>query len=60
MLFDKFVDFKEMKDFDLNEEREEREKELDTLLNEQPKLNTMFYEDCIEKLKMYGRKIPKD
>lgn len=60
LLFDNFVDFKEMKDFVLNEEREEREKQLDTLLNEQTMLNTMLYEDCIEKLKMYGRKIPKD
>lgn len=60
LLFDKFVDFKEMKEFVLNEEREEREKELDTLLNEQTMLNTMLYEDCIEKLKTYGKKIPKD
>lgn len=60
LLFDKFVDFKEMKEFILNEEREEREKELDTLLNEQTMLNTMLYEDCIENLKIYGKKIPKD
>ncbi len=53
-ILDNFVDFQELKKYVIDNEIKEliinRNKELDTLLTEQPVLNTMFYEDAIERI----------
>lgn len=60
LLFEKFVDFEDLKIFVIQEIIGDKEKELNTLLTEQPILNNMLYDDCIEKLKLHNRKIPKE
>lgn len=51
-LYDDFVDFNILKGLVIKEEVdnlvEKRNKDLDSLLTEQPVVNTMFYEDAIE------------
>ena len=55
-LYDDFVDFKVLKGLVIKEAVdnlvEERNKDLDSLLTNQPLVNTMFYEDAIERIKM--------
>lgn len=55
-LYDEFVDFKVLKDLVIKEAVdnlvEERNKDLDSLLTECPLVNTMFYEDAIERIKI--------
>ena len=55
-LYDDFVDFKVLKGLVIKEAVdklvEERNKDLDSLLTEQPLVNTMFYEDAIERIKL--------
>lgn len=53
-LYDDFVDFKVLKGLVIKEcvdkLVEEKNKDLDSLLTEQPVVNTMFYEDAIERI----------
>ena len=55
-LYDDFVDFKVLKGLVIKEAVdnlvEERNKDLDSLLTNQPLVNTMFYEDAIERIKL--------
>ena len=55
-LYDDFVDFKVLKGLVIKEAVDElierKDKDLDSLLTEQPILNTMFYEDAIERIKL--------
>lgn len=55
-LYDDFVDFKVLKGLVIKEAVdklvEERSKDLDSLLTEQPLVNTMFYEDAMERIKL--------
>ena len=55
-LYDDFVDFKVLKSLVIKEAVdnlvEERNKDLDSLLTNQPLVNTMFYEDAIEIIKL--------
>lgn len=55
-LYDDFVDFKILKGLVIKEAIdklvEEKDKDLDSLLTEQPIVNTMFYEDAIERIKL--------
>ena len=55
-LYDDFVDFKVLKGLVIKEAVdklvEERNKDLDSLLTEQPLVNTMFYEDAMERIKL--------
>lgn len=55
-LYDDFVDFKVLKGLVIKEAVdnlvEEKDKDLDSLLTEQPIVNTMFYEDAIERIKL--------
>lgn len=63
-LYDDFVDFKVLKGLVIKEAVdelvEERNKDLDSLLTEQPLVNTMFYEDAIERIKMREEEENKD
>ena len=55
-LYDDFVDFKVLKGLVIKEAVdklvEERNKDLDSLLTDQPLVNTMFYEDAMERIKL--------
>jgi len=55
-LYDDFVDFNVLKGLVIKEAVdnlvEEKEKDLDSLLTDQPIVNTMFYEDAIERIKI--------
>ena len=55
-LYDDFVDFNVLKGLVIKEAVdslvEERNKDLDSLLTDMPLVNTMFYEDAIERIKM--------
>lgn len=55
-LYDDFVDFKVLKGLVIKEAVdklvEERNKDLDSLLTEQPLVNTMFYEDAMKRIKL--------
>ena len=55
-LYDDFVDFKVLKGLVIKEAVdnlvEERNKDLDSLLTNQPLVNTMFYEDAVERIKL--------
>ena len=55
-LYDDFVDFKVLKGLVIKEAVdnlvEKRNKDLDSLLTNQPLVNTMFYEDAIERIKL--------
>ena len=55
-LYDDFVDFKVLKGLVIKEAVdnlvEEKNKDLDSLLTNQPLVNTMFYEDAIERIKL--------
>ena len=55
-LYDDFVDFKVLKGLVIKEAVdklvEERNKDLDSLLTKQPLVNTMFYEDAMERIKL--------
>lgn len=55
-LYDNFVDFKVLKGLVIKEAVdelvEEKNKDLDSLLTEQPLVNTMFYEDAMEIIKL--------
>lgn len=55
-LYDDFVDFKVLKGLVIKEAIdklvEEKDKDLDSLLTDQPIVNTMFYEDAIERIKL--------
>ena len=55
-LYDDFVDFKVLKGLVIREAVdnlvEERNKDLDSLLTDQPIVNTMFYEDAIKRIKL--------
>lgn len=55
-LYDDFVDFNVLKDLVIKEAVdnlvEEKEKDLDSLLTDQPIVNTMFYGDAIERIKI--------
>lgn len=55
-LYDDFVDFKVLKGLVIKEAVdnlvEEKNKDLDSLLTHQPIVNTMFYEDAIERIKI--------
>ena len=55
-LYDDFVDFKVLKGLVIKEAVdklvEEINKDLDSLLTEQPLVNTMFYEDAMERIKL--------
>lgn len=55
-LYDDFVDFKVLKGLVIKEAVdklvEERNKDLDSLLTEQPLVNTMLYEDAMERIKL--------
>ena len=55
-LYDDFVDFNVLKGLVIKEAVynlvEERNKDLDSLLTNQPLINTMFYEDAIERIKL--------
>jgi len=54
-LYDDFVDFNVLKSLVIKEAVdnlvEEKNKDLDSLLTGQPIVNTMFYEDAIERIK---------
>ena len=54
-LYDDFVDFNILKELVIKELIDDlveaKNKDLDSLLTEQPVLNTMFYEDAIERIK---------
>lgn len=56
LLFDEFIDFNKLKEYACREAYEIKDKELDTLLTDRPKLNTMQYDECLEKIKFYNRK----
>lgn len=55
-LYDDFIDFKVLKGLVIKEAVdklvEERNKDLDSLLTEQPLVNTMFYEDAMKRIKL--------
>lgn len=55
-LYDDFVDFNVLKGLVIKELIDDlvetKDKELNSLLTEQPVLNTMFYEDAIERIKI--------
>ena len=55
-LYDDFVDFKVLKGLVIKEAVdnlvEEKNKDLDSLLTNQPLVNTMFYEDAVERIKL--------
>ena len=55
-LYDDFVDFNILKGLVIKEAVdnlvEERNKDLNSLLTNQPLVNTMFYEDAIERIKL--------
>lgn len=55
-LYDDFVDFNILKELVIKELIddlvEQKNKDLDSLLTDQPIVNTMFYEDAIEKIKI--------
>lgn len=55
-LYDDFVDFNVLKGLVIKEAVdnlvEEKNKDLDSLLTDQPIVNTMFYEDAIERIKI--------
>ena len=55
-LYDDFVDFNVLKGLVIKEAVdnlvEEKQKDLDSLLTDQPIVNTMFYEDAIERIKI--------
>jgi len=55
-LYDDFVDFKVLKGLVIKEAVdnlvEEKNKDLDSLLTSQPLVNTMFYEDAVERIKL--------
>lgn len=55
-LYDDFVDFKVLKGLVIKEAVdnlvEKRNKDLDSLLTDQPLVNTMFYGDAIERIKL--------
>lgn len=55
-LYDDFVNFKVLKGLVIKEAVdklvEERNKDLDSLLTEQPLVNTMFYETAMERIKL--------
>ncbi len=55
-LYDDFVDFKVLKGLVIKEAVdnlvEEKNKDLDSLLTDQPLVNTMFYEDAVERIKI--------
>jgi len=55
-LYDDFVDFNVLKGLVIKEAVdnlvEEKDKDLDSLLTDQPIVNTMFYEDAIERIKI--------
>ena len=55
-IFDDFVDFNILKDLvikeGINNLIEEINKDLDSLLTKQPIVNTMLYEDAIERIKV--------
>lgn len=57
-LYDDFVDFNVLKGLVIKEAVdnlvEERNKDLDSLLTNQPLVNTMLYEDAIEKIESKG------
>lgn len=55
-LYDDFVDFNVLKGLVIKEAVddlvEQRNKDLDSLLTDKPIVNTMFYEDAIERIKI--------
>lgn len=55
-LYSEFIDFEQLKDLVIEEAIirliEEKNKDLESLLTEQPIVNTMFYEDALERIKM--------
>ena len=55
-LYSEFIDFEQLKDLVIEEAIihliEEKTKDLESLLTEQPIVNTMFYEDALERIKM--------
>ena len=55
-LYSDFIDFEQLKDLVIEEAIihliEEKTKDLESLLTEQPIVNTMFYEDALERIKM--------
>lgn len=55
-LYSDFIDFDQLKDLVIEEAIihliEEKNKDLESLLTEQPIVNTMFYEDALERIKM--------
>lgn len=57
-LYDDFVDFNVLKDLvikeGINDLIEEKNKDLDSLLTDQPIVNTMLYEEAIERIKRNG------
>lgn len=60
LLFDNWVEFVDLEKFVCDELVEEKRKDLQTLLTNNPILNNMNYDDCVKKLKLYGRKVPID
>ena len=52
-LFDEFMVFRDLKDWVLKETLEEREKEIDSLLGEHPRLNIMSYEEALEEIEIH-------
>lgn len=59
LLFDNFVEFKELKEYVCRNVYENKAKEMNTLLTNKKELNYMEYDEMLDKLKIYNYKLYK-
>lgn len=57
LLFDDFVDFKDLKENVCGCAYNDKAKEIDTLLTDKKELNYMDYDEMLDKLKFYNNKV---
>ena len=55
LLFDDFMEFKDLKEYVCRCSYEDKAKEMDTLLTDKKELNYMEYEEMLDELKIYNK-----